>query len=185
MIGAKPRNETRYPWHPAMLRKMLTFDYYWTGKHKVKWDGVVYEIPMPIIIPEDLAHRVMKRKAQYKQYPAGRLRENYLAAGLVYCLACGTRCNVCSQNNGIRKDGTQKKYIYYQCNNRYCRNSDCFGRCSANKIDARIWAKVWKYISDPVEFEATLNKRIDQLQAEEYDAEFECERLERNLREYS
>ncbi len=183
--GAQQRNDDlKYSWNMVMLRRMLNAKLYWTGKHKIDWNGEIYEIPCPIIISSELAQQVQERKALYKYYPAGNTRNNYLAAGLVYCAACDVRANIVSANNGVKKNGEPKKYTFYQCSNRA--NLDLvtgnhFSRGSAKLIDARIWAKVWALISEPGRFEQALQERIEELQAQEIDAQAECDKLERQL----
>jgi hypothetical protein len=145
----------------------------------MNWDGEVYEIPCPIIIPEELANQVIARKQQYKKYPSGNARHTHLAAGLVYCVACGIRSNLTTSYAGYLKDGTRKKWVFYQCSNRpNMIVNDCYGRIGAIKLDNMVWEKVWKFISEPGKFEDALQARIKQIQSEEYDAQEEYDKLE-------
>jgi len=181
--GARQRNDNlKHQWHMVILRRILTADLYWTGSQKIHWDGQIFEIPLEPIINGDLAVKVQERKAKYKYYPAGNTRESYLSAGLVLCSVCDVRCNIVSSHNGKRKDGSPKKYTFYQCSN--VPNIDHinhFTRGSARKIDDQVWAKTWKVISDPDIFELELQKKIDELRAQEINAQETCEKLEQRL----
>ncbi len=170
----------------VILRRILTTELYWTGSQKINWDGHIFEIPLEPIINQDLAVRVQNRKAKYKYYPAGNTRESYLAAGLVFCSVCKVRCNIVSSHNGKRKDGSPKKYIFYQCSNvPNIDHTDHFTRGSARKIDDLVWEKTWKVISDPDFFEQELQKKIDELRAQEINAQEVCEKLEQQLDDIS
>jgi len=182
--GARQRNDTKYAWHMMILRRMLKVEYYWTGKQIIKWNDEDFEIPIPPIVSTELGQRVLERKAKYKKYPAGNTRHHYVAAGLVICAACGVKCNIVNSKNGYKKDGTPKRYIFYQCSNTpNVPVKGCFKRGSAKNIDDKIWAKVWKLISEPEAFEQALQLRIDQLQNEEINAEEEAEKLQEQLDE--
>lgn len=127
---------------------------------------------------------MIDRKANYKYYPAGNTREKYLAAGLVYCKACGTRCNIVSSNNGKKKDGSPKKYIFYQCSNvPNIPHDDCFHRGSARLIDQKIWDKVWPFVSNPDAFIEALEKRIKVAQEQEGNAKEDYTQYERDFEE--
>jgi len=59
---APQRKDTVYTWSMSLLRRYLTFKHFWTGEHIVNWDGEAYKIPLPPIIPLELAERVQNRK---------------------------------------------------------------------------------------------------------------------------
>jgi site-specific DNA recombinase len=175
--GAPQRRDTQIVWHMALLRRMLTEDYYWTGKHIIRWGGEVYEIPLPPLVTIDLAEDVQARKSQFRRYPAGNTRNSTLAAGLTYCTVCNVRCSVISATDQRPKKGP-RTYVYYQCSN--VPNIDGqhhFKRARASHLDSQVWDRVWTLISDTTRFETALQAKIAELQAQEIDAKGTCERL--------
>jgi hypothetical protein len=156
---------------------ILTFEGYLTGFTEINWGGDPYKIPVPVIVDTDIAERVKERRARYKAYPAGNLKTEALAAGVVYCAKCGTKMAVVGISD---KKRNKKTYVYYACINcTVCRNriEGCAKRVALHKIDAEVWRKLWELISVPGKLEAAIEKRVTQLQAEEFDATAECAKL--------
>ena len=186
--GAKQRNKIKWPWSPAILYRYLSAEHYWIGYFQTKWDGVTYKIPIEPIIGPEIAERAAQRRSNYKKYPAGNSRHHSIAAGLIRCDGCGNRLSIVSYfSNHVRKDGTRKKWVYYICQkeNRGFGKENCVRRITVSGLDEKIWAKVWKLISEPGEFEAAMQRRIAELQAEEVDAKAESRKLERQLDDIS
>ena len=180
--GAKQRTDnTRWTWNPRLLYKYLSSEYYWIGYQEMKWDDTTYKTPIEPIVSPELAQRASDRKIKHKRYPAGNAKHTALAAGLVRCAGCGNKMTVTTHySSSARKDGKKWKWVYYGCPQTSNQMSleNCAGRIAVSKIDEKIWAKVWKLISEPGVFEASLQKRIAELQEEEIDAQTECEKLE-------
>ncbi|HMN62142.1 MAG TPA: zinc ribbon domain-containing protein, partial [Anaerolinea sp.] len=108
------------------------------------------------------------------------LKVNALAAGLVYCASCGRRMQV------IGRKVEDKQYLYYKCivsHNLGERPAGCAGAVKMGRIDAELWDRLWNVIENPAEFQAAVNKRIGELQAQEMNAESECKSLETALNE--
>jgi len=59
--------------------------------------------------------------------------------------------------------------------------SGCVGYVSLRKVDADVWTKLWTEISVPGKLEAAIEKRVAELQAQEFDASAECGKLQRQL----
>jgi hypothetical protein len=171
----------KIPWKPAYIRALLRRQCYHTGLYTITWDGETYEIPIPPIIDAETAARVKQRRAGFKKYPAGNLRSQVLAAGLVYCEACGIKMMVSPHSQ--RKNGKEYRYVYYACpyKSRGTHQPGCAGWVRYERIDAELWDRVWALISDPDRFEAALQERIAFLQAQDIDAEAECSRLQEAL----
>jgi len=95
--GAKQkRDNTKHTWGINAIRAILLYEPHYLGTYKITWDGATYEIPIVPIIDAETARRVSERRATCKTYPAGNLKEFALAAGVVYCKACGVRLRVTS-----------------------------------------------------------------------------------------
>lgn len=176
--GAPQRSEMgKVPWHIMYIYRLLKRNYYYTGVKTQAWNKNQYEITIPIIIDMKTAEQVKGRFAAYKKYPCGNLRERSLAAGLIFCKACGTRMTVKRYSN----------LIYYTCNRMRETAGDRAPGCAAYRnislLDAELWEKVWNLISEPGKLEEALEKRIQELQAEETDAGAAVESLERRLSE--
>ncbi len=136
VVGNAPqRNEVKNPWHIQQIYHMLKKEYYHQGFITRKWDGEVYEIPMPPIIDAFVAQKVQDRFARYKRYPSGNLKAKTLAAGLIYCKACKARMRVKSN----------KDSVYYQCAciDRFGeRLEGCASTRSIRILDAELWDKL-------------------------------------------
>lgn len=190
-VPQKQNRKRKHQWHITNIRRILARQDYYTGIFISKWGGQVFEIPIPSIIDAELYQAVQDAKARWKSHPAGRFRQTApngqrvhpvyalaAEAGLIYCAACGVKMRAARYRaqNG-------KVYEYYRCNNRTRRM--CLPGCArdarVHKVDAEIWRKVWKLISEPGEFERALEQQIAALKFQETDAEGECKRLEREL----
>jgi site-specific DNA recombinase len=169
--GAVQRKKgNRRVWTLATLRKFLRHEYYWTGIHTVNWDGEIFEIPIPILITQDEIARVQERRLQYKQYPAGNAKHDFLAAGLIVCPACGTTCRLATLTNSRtrKRDGQRGKWHYYECYNFRNRGYEdgCIKRINAKKTDEKIWAKLSEFIEKPGLLVAKAKQRLDELRAQ-------------------
>lgn len=167
----------KFTWAVPVIRAILKNDFYFTGVQLIEWNDETFEIPIPVIISPEMAQRVKDRFARFKAYPAGNLKTQALAAGIVYCQACGVRARVMS----VKRNG--KEYIYYACS-AYRREEcldGCFHEISLGKFEADLWARVWDTVSDPNKFLGAIQKNIEALQAQELDASAECERLRREI----
>ena len=100
-------------WPTPYIYSLLRREYYYTGMYKISWDGKAYELPVPVIIDADTARRVQERKARYKPYPSGNLKEKALGAGVVYCRACGVRMII--EKHQVNYRGRKYTYLYYRC----------------------------------------------------------------------
>jgi DNA invertase Pin-like site-specific DNA recombinase len=182
--GAPQRKKVKRPWHLATLRKYLRAEHYWTGVHVTKWDGKEYEIAIPPLVMESEAARVQARKAKYKLYPAGNSTHENLAPGLVYCAACGTKCRSLRIHNGYRrKDGTVKLWDIYWCGTHSNRTHEpgCVKRMGAKQIDRQVWEAVCSLLLEPGRLEKAVQNRVEQLQAEEEQAETDIAELQGRL----
>ncbi len=177
--GAKQRHngDNKYAWSGGVIRNLLDHDFYYTGIFTVTWGGEKYELSVPVIIDIATAQRAQERSARYKKYPAGNLKAQTLAAGLVYCKACGTMMRVASFGYG------KYRYIRYSCRNQCDRTSlpGCAKGVVVHRLDDEVWGKLWDLISVPGELEAAIEKRVKELQAQEFDATAECEKLQKKL----
>jgi DNA invertase Pin-like site-specific DNA recombinase len=176
--GARQRKDTKYPWGRHIIYQIFWCDYYYTGLYRVEWDSKNYILPMPVIVDADVAARVKGRLAQWKAYPAGNLKATALVAGLAYCEKCGAKMAVRELQNG-----KNHRYSYYRCNT-FGRNNTvpgCAKSVRIYRIDDDVWGKLWKLISVPGELEAAIEKRVTELQAQEFDATAECEKLQKKL----
>ena len=138
--GAPQRSATKHHWHPAVIQKYIHTDSYYLGITDVEIAGQRFEVPTPILVDAATAARVKARRESYKIYPAGNQKALALAAGKVYCQACGVRMRVYSTTS------RGKAYIYYCCRN-YSRGlpiAGCAGNIPLTSLDNQIWAKVWR-----------------------------------------
>jgi DNA invertase Pin-like site-specific DNA recombinase len=171
----------KHVWGLGQLRHTLKYDCYHTGIFKVTWDGKTYELSIPVIVDAEIARLVLKRQATYKAYPAGNLKAQVLAAGLVYCEQCKVMMSLTSK----RRHGCT--YTYYYCNG--CKRragfskrvDGCAGYGRVEIVDGWVWGKVWDEISDPVKFEARVRAALAEKQAQEVDAAAVCKDLEDKL----
>lgn len=178
--GAPQRKQVKYAWALANIYQFLRYEPYYTGAMTIKWDGQIYDIPLVPIIPADIAAQVVARKAAFKRHKSGNLKALTLAPGLVYCFGCNHKMQVVSRKIGDRE------YYYYRCINPGTVGQALEGCCSSVKmgrVDAEIWEKVWVFVAEPERFEAALEEQIAILQAQEFDAESECDRLGKALDE--
>lgn len=177
--GAKQRGKpSKYVWSFRVIRAILSHNYYHTGDLPIDWNGKTYTVPVPVIVDAETAAKVKARFARYKAYPAGNLRAGTLTAGLVYCQKCNTRMSIHSNKHGA--------YHFLECNNHHSsRNTvdGCAKSVSLTYTDDEVWRKVWEVITDPVKFEARVRAALAEKQAQEVDAEAECQRLQAKLDE--
>ncbi len=164
-------------WHPRHIKRLLRYDFYHTGIYQIRWDGETYDIPIPPIIDSETAAKVKARRERYKSYPAGNLKADTLAAGLVYCEACNVKMHV----KTLRYN--EKVYYTFRCNNESLaiHGPDCAKKLSVRQLDADLWGKLWELISVPGKLEAAIETRVAELQAQEFDASAECEKLRKRL----
>lgn len=175
--GKKPR---RHVWSFSSIRKILDRDEYYTEEVIVKWDGIEYKIAVPPVIDRAIYQAVKDRLARYKSYPAGNKKQYFLAAGLVYCQACGLRMALV-----VYKKRNGKVHRYYRCSGLYADLSGpgCAGHVNLIKADEEIWRKVWDAISNPEVLEVKINAEIERLQAERADAQGDCDMIQSKLDE--
>ncbi|NUM43761.1 MAG: recombinase family protein [Anaerolineales bacterium] len=190
--GNKPR---KYSWHTNIIRQILKREDYFTGIFISKWAGQAFEIEIPPILDKQLFEAVRKQQARWKNYPAGKTKQTNLsgqpvhpvyalAPGVIYCAACGVKMRVVRYKKRNSKGIlTGKYYDYYRCNNlaHLCSLSGCAGLKRIQKTDAEIWEKIWPLLSKPGALEKALEARISELQAQESNAETDCQYLEQEL----
>jgi DNA invertase Pin-like site-specific DNA recombinase len=174
------RKNHKYHWNLTVLRKMLKARYYYSGIFHVKWDGSNYESIIPPIISEEEFKAVKDRLAKFHAWPAANLKTQALAAGKIYCAACGARMNLVRSSYFGKQD-----YLYYRCwnYNAHLNKPGCAHSARVDKFDKELWKKIWDVISKPGEFENAIRAKIEALRREEKDADRECERIERQLQE--
>lgn len=178
--GAPQRKASKYSWSLANIYQYLRYEPYHTGIVITNWDGEQFPSEIPPIVDQNTAQAASKRRAAFKRHPSGNLKAHALASGLVYCQSCGRKMQVISRKVG------EKLYLYYKCivsHNLGERPDGCAGSVKMARVDDEIWARVWRVIESPDEFNAAMRDRIAQLQAQEIDAGAECEKLERQLGE--
>jgi hypothetical protein len=179
--GGAPQRETRkHVWSPRVIYKYFQENHRWTGVYIYRWDGTAYEIPVPAIIADDVAQRVVARRARFGKYPAGNAKHNCLCAGLVFCETCDVRMASITKSNGRpRKDGTVYCYEFYRCASatQHYGYEGCARAVRSKSVDDTVWTKVWNFISQPEAFEEALQARIAALQALEVDAKTECGKI--------
>lgn len=175
--GAKQRGRGKSPWAISLLRKIVHHDYYTTGAFTVTLGGEQFTLAVPPIVDAETAARVRARIERWKAYPSGNLKTDALVAGVVYCAACNTKMSVITCRIG------DHVYTYYRCNNYMRRNHvpGCARSVRLDRIDAEAWEKLWSKISVPGELEAAIEQRVIELQAQEFDASAECEKLQKQL----
>lgn len=180
-VKQKGSRKAKHVWGASSIRNMFSRDEYYTGKVTTRWDGTDYTIEVPAIIDQPTYEAVKDRLARYQAYPAGNYKQYSIAAGQVFCQACGVHMGVVRTQ--ARKGG--KYHYYYRCYS--LSHGTCAPGCTHNvelfKSDTEIWRKVWKAISNPDELEAKINERIAQLQAERADAQGDCDKIQAKLDE--
>ncbi|MFZ2096389.1 MAG: recombinase family protein [Anaerolineales bacterium] len=172
--GAPQRKAAKIPWAIAEIRKKLLYEPYSTGIMKVNWDGDLYEIPIPQIIDIEKAEAIKEICKKYKAYPCGNMRAKALAPGLVYCAQCNRSMSVLTLHN------SGHDYYYYACNMRgniHEAPPGCAKHNKMGRVDAIIWEKVERFLSEPARMDEAILNRIKYLQAQEIDAKAEVERL--------
>lgn len=173
------------PWKLSSIKSILRNECYHAGYQTIKWAGNEHRLPYPALISNDLARRATERKRQNKAYPARHIRLDYLGGGLVHCAACGVRMAARTVTEHQTKN--DRKYTYtrgkYRCNDYMVRveKPGCARALSASRIDAELWAKAWKVISDDNMFNQIVAAKVEALRAQEIDAEAEVSRLTRIL----
>ena len=165
--AAPQRTATKHHWHKGVIQQLLANACYHTGSTNFEIAGQRFEVSLPALVDADTAARVKARRESYKKYPAGNQKALALAAGKVYCQACGVRMAVVSTTS------RGKAYQYYRCINNTCgmHGAGCAGNIPMASLDAAIWAKVWRALQEKGEFEQALEARIAELQSQEIDAE--------------
>ena len=183
--GASQRREktNKRLWLPAFIYKLLGCGFYHTGLYLIKWGGETFEVPIPPLVPPDLAEKVLKRRQEYKNYPAGNLKEKALGAGLCYCLGCNSKLQVVHHQTRSKR-GKVYHYTHYKCRaiaRRFEPSPNCCHQSSIARIDKQLWDKVWAFVSQPTHFEAALQELIASLQAQELDIGNKIETLSSQL----
>ncbi len=147
----------KYLWSPMTIRSILKRDDYGTGIFTVKWDDVIYEINVPVILPEAIYRSVKNRFAVWKAYPAGNYINHTLTGGLVRCAACDVMMRT---THTVAKN---KLYKYWRCTN-YMQGiyvPGCPRIIPIERLDNEVWERVWELISKPGVFEQKLQARIE------------------------
>lgn len=182
---AKQRRDTRKrkPWAINYIRQILHHDFYHTGVFQVHWGDTTYDLPIPVIVDPETAARVKENQARYKAYPAGNLQVNALAAGLVYCKTCSVKMSVVNNRSYNRDRSKVYLYLAYQCTcvPKQDNVPGCAGKVKMGRIDDEVWRKLWELISVPGRLEAAIETRVAELQAQEFDAEGDCAKLQKRL----
>jgi len=177
--GARQRREgkNKRTWMRSYLYQVLSKEVYWEGEHTISWDDKTFRVPCPPLITPDIAAAAIKRRIDFKTYPAGNLKSPAIAAGLCFCAACNSRLNVLSRQT--------KKYSYYRCQatdrNSTPHNPDCCAAIAIGRLDKKIWHKVWDFISEPRRFNQAIEAKIAELESQEIDAAAELTRLANSL----
>lgn len=179
--GAPQRGATSFgkgklpvPWAKGVLQKLLTNPTYWTGRTSVTLaSGKRFDLIYPTIIPASLGLQVADRRRMNKSHHLRNVKHTYLLAGMVYCARCGVKMGGKARRN---RDGSDRLAYTCQYHNAGYANGDDSGCCrtvSASKLDADVWEKTWRLVSDDAFFSARVREKVDELRAAELNAEAE------------
>ena len=127
---------------------------------------MVYSFPVPPIVDQETFEAVKARRVIARQYADnGRWQHKTLLNGYIHCAACGTKLA------GITKRTPTKIFRYYDCAARR-RGEAVNGCCRSVRCevaDEKIWAKLWKKVTQEGEMEEDILALVPQLQSEEED----------------
>lgn len=133
-------------------------------------------IPVPVIVPSDVAARVARRLADPQSArwnPRRAVIAEWLLQGLLKCAACGHSFSPKSRKR--MSGGEETRLLYYVCAKNYSRASrDHPDRCHAGQIskrivEERVWTAVLELVRDPHVLEAAGEVR---LKAEDLEADY-------------
>ncbi len=173
----------KHTWSMQVINGILNRDDYHTGIFITRLNGQVYEAEIPTLIDDATFEASRERRARWKKYPAGNFRTQALAAGLIYCEACGTTMGVTSRRSSSKP--TAKRYGYYTCRT-YSQHLDipgCARNVSQPKVDNEMWERIENWLKKPEIFEQEVKQKAAELQATEVDAGVEIAKLEAQLAE--
>lgn len=182
--GEKPSTK----WNPAIIYRILRQPAYHTGTLTIRWNGDTYDLPVTPLVDADTAQAIADRLQKSKRHPARHLKNDYLAMGLLYCQPCD--CKMSAQTRTKKSVGGERVTLKtptgeYRCNRfgtgTVDHDSTCPHRIGSKKLDTMLWEKVWTALADDEKFEAAIQDRIQELQAEETDGGAKMERLQQAL----
>ena len=179
-MGIAPRRGKL--WSKITIGKILTGEFYATGKLPTTLDGETFYIPCPPIISMQVWEKAKEvRKSNTKL--ARNVKRDYLCRGMVYCV-CGWKCNVRTVHSN-RYRGYQSYTGAYVCQRYYRepenRVSGCVPASGSKKIDDYVWNRVKKICNHPELIKKAIDKKLTQLQAEKANLEIDLNKLKGKL----
>jgi site-specific DNA recombinase len=197
ILGGAPQRQTnnfgqgkvRVDWAITIIQRLLGYETYWTGKQFIKTrNEKVFEIEYPILIDAVTAERAKKRRLRNKSCRVHHIKYPFLVSGIAYCQNCGVKLQAKSRLRSYSKLRQNKHLVLtYSC--KYfdvgyqdtLKLADCCRTIAAQRLDNAVWEKVWKVLADDAFFEQLIQLKIDELKAQEADAENTTARLQTAL----
>ncbi|MBX3053142.1 MAG: recombinase family protein [Caldilineaceae bacterium] len=178
--GVPPRRSKL--WSKATIGKILTGEFYATGKIPTSLDGEDFEIPCPTIISMAVWEKAQIIRKGNKN-KARNVKRDYLCLGIVYC-ACGWKCNVRTVRSN-RSRGYETVSGVYACQ-RYgtspeTQPQNCAVCTGSKKVDNHVWNFVKQICSAPQLVQNAIEAKVEQLETERIDLEGELEELTSKL----
>lgn len=161
------------PWSQRAIRHILEKECYYTGLHKAKVGGKEYEAPVPVLIDEETWKRAQERNARWKKHQTPNVKHQYQTAwlaGKVFCKADKWKMHLGCTN--VRQSG--RAYEYYSCNHTNStgfHTEGCCQRIRLDMLDRFVWLRVAQFIREPEVFLGKIHERIDQLVANQTEAQ--------------
>ena len=154
-------------WSKATIGKILTGEFYATGKLSTFLDGEEFEIPCPTIISMATWEKAqMIRKGNKNK--ARNVKRDYLCLGMVYC-ACGWKCGVRTVRSN-RSRGYESVSGLYACQRYWTRPEtrpdSCTAGTGSQKVDNYVWDYVKRICSDPQLIQNAIESKVEQLDKE-------------------
>ena len=158
-------------WSSAVIRRLLTREYYYTGQKKIVLGEDEFIVPVEPLIDEETYLRWKKRREMWGNHRVTHRTHEYSTSwldGLVYCSAHPKRKLTIAYIESPSKLVTINEY--YRCLHKSVHHEEtagCVGRVPMAWLDRHVWDRIWEFINDPVVFESRLMQRVEQMNKEQ------------------
>jgi len=163
--GIRPRRAKF--WSKATLEKILTGEFYATGKNPTLLEGETFYIAHPPILSLETWQKAVEVRHKNKS-KARNLKTDYLCVGLTYCV-CGWKCQARTVRVNVHK-GYHSFGGAYACQRSNTspetRPPGCVYNTGTRKVDDYVWHYVKQICANPALVKAAVQAKLEQIQTE-------------------
>ncbi len=182
--GATPPRSGKL-WSKATITKVIySGEFYATGRYETRLADESFTIECPKIISVDTWRQACELREKHSAYRGRNVKQDYLCRGLVTC-SCGWTWAARS----VYRGGQAQRSGYYSCarleHQPEKREPDCPKSIGSGKLDDFVWRYVKGIVLHPEILQEAIDRKLEELEAEDMDLELAAERAQKLLDDFS